>query len=48
MSMVDASGFAVCLLPPHRGGRDRFQESDLPARSRLYRLVPYEIGTIWR
>jgi DNA-binding phage protein len=48
MSMVDAPGFAVCLLPPHTGGQDTFQESDIPARSRLYSLAPYEIETIWR
>jgi len=48
MSMVDAPGFAVGLLPPHRGGQDTFQESDMPARSRLYSLAPYAIETIWR
>jgi len=48
MSMVATPAFAVCLLPPHRGEQDTFRESDVPARSQLYSLAPYEIETIWR
>lgn len=48
MNMIAAPGFAVCFLPPHRGGQDTFQESHMPERSRLYSLAPYAIETIWR
>ncbi len=34
--------------PSSQRGQDPFQESDIPARSRLYSLAPYEIETIWR
>ncbi len=48
MSMVDAPTFAGYLLPSHPRGQDTFQESNMPARSRLYCLAPYAIETIWR
>ncbi len=48
MNMVDTPGSVVCLLFSRGEGQDTFQRSDVPARSRLYSLVPYEIETIWR
>jgi TniQ len=46
--MIDAPAFAVHLLPFWRESQEAFQESDLPARSRLYSLTPYALETIWR
>jgi len=48
MRMGDTPAFAVCLVPPHRGEQDIFRENEVPARSQLYSLAPYEIETIWR
>ncbi len=48
MRMVETPACAGCLLPPHRGEQDPFRESEVPARSQLYSLAPYEIETIWR
>src|SRR5712691_5628421 len=48
MRMIDAPAFAVCLLPSHREGQDIFQESEMPARSRLYCLALYAIETVFR
>ncbi len=48
MSMIDVPAFAVCLLPSHREGQDSFQESEMPARSRLYCLAPYATETVFR
>src|SRR6266581_231272 len=46
--MKHASTVAVCLLRPQCEGQNTFQESDMPARSRLYSLAPYKIETVWR
>lgn len=46
--MIDAPAFAVPLLPFWRESQEAFQESDLPARSRLYSLAPYAIATVFR
>ena len=48
MRMIDAPAFAVCLLPSHREGQDIFQESEMPARSRLYCLAPDATETVFR
>jgi len=48
MSVIDLPSFSQRPLASGRAQQDVFQASDLPARSRLYRLAPYAIETIWR
>lgn len=48
MNMVDIPGSVVHLFFSQRGEQDTFQKRNVPARSRLYCLAPYEIETIWR
>ncbi len=46
--MIDSPAFAVRLLPFWRESQEASQESDTPARSRLYSLAPYAIETVFR
>lgn len=48
MSMIVPSAFSVHILSPGRESQDTFQGSDIPARSRLYRLEPQAMGSLWQ
>jgi TniQ protein len=48
MSMMVPSAFSVRILSPWREGQETFQESDIPAHSRLYRLEPQALGSLWQ
>ena len=40
--------FSVRIFSPWRDGQETFQESDIPARSRLYPLDPQAMGNLWQ
>jgi len=48
MNMTAFPAFSVRILSPWRDGQEIFQESDIPARSRLYPLEPQAMGSLWQ
>lgn len=48
MSMTVPPAFSVRILSPWTEGQETFQESDIPACSRLYRLEPQAMGSLWQ
>jgi DNA-binding phage protein len=48
MNMIEHPRFSLRSLPFDSERQDIFQENNIPSRSRLYSLAPYQIETIWR
>ncbi len=48
MNMTVLPAFSVRILSPWTEGQETFQESDIPARSQLYRLEPQAMGCLWQ
>jgi TniQ len=48
MSMTVSPAFSVRILSPWTESQEIFHESDIPARSRLYRLEPQAMGSLWQ
>ena len=48
MSMLAPFTSSVRILSSWREEQDTFQESDISARSRLYRLEPEAMGSLWQ
>lgn len=48
MNMLDSPSVSVHISPSWGERQDSSQESDMPARSRLYRLEPQALGSLWQ
>src|SRR5260370_24798513 len=48
MSMTVPPAISVRILSLWSQGQETFQESHIPARSRLYRLEPQAMGSLWQ
>src|SRR5258708_30960273 len=48
MSMTVPPAISVRILSLWTQGQETFQESHIPARSRLYRLEPQAMGSLWQ
>ena len=48
MNTTAFSASSVHIFSPWPDGQETFQESNIPARSRLYPLEPQAMGSLWQ